>query len=72
MLLTSCAFRSNLEAGQKPEMFRQNMLMFLKCIKDAVTAPHQFHAFHEAIRKPFDFYRWYAPLPIPLQCALTL
>lgn len=49
---------SNLEAGQPPEAFQKNLMTFLKSVSQAMEAPHKFSPYHQAIRQPFDYYKW--------------
>jgi glycerol-3-phosphate O-acyltransferase len=49
---------SNLQANEPPEQFKENTFTFLKSVQQALKAPHQFEAFHKAIREPFDYYKW--------------
>jgi len=49
---------SNLEAGQSPEQFQTNLFTFLKSVGQAMEKPHQFQPYHQAIRAPFDYYKW--------------
>lgn len=49
---------SNLEADEPPEKFKDNVLTFLTSVQNALKEPHKFEAFHQAIREPFDYYKW--------------
>lgn len=49
---------SNIEAGEDPEVFKKNVMVFLKGVQEAVTNPYQFSPYHQAVRTPFDFYQW--------------
>jgi hypothetical protein len=50
---------SNLQANQPAESFKDNVFTFLKTVQVALKEPYQFQPFHQAIRAPFDYYRWY-------------
>lgn len=49
---------SNLLANEPPERFKENVFTFLKSVQRALKEPHQFDPFHQAIREPFDYYKW--------------
>ena len=49
---------SNLEAGQPPELFQTNLFTFLKSVSQSIESPYAFQPFHQAIRAPFDYYKW--------------
>ena len=50
---------SNLLANQPADRFKDNVFTFLKTVQIALKEPHQFEPFHQAIRSPFDYYRWF-------------
>jgi hypothetical protein len=46
------------EAGETPENFGYQVSNMLKYTMEALSDPYQFSANHQAIREPFDFYKW--------------
>jgi hypothetical protein len=49
---------SNMQANEPPERFQSNVFTFLTSVQHALKDPYKFEAFHEAIREPFDYYKW--------------
>lgn len=49
---------SNLQANEPPERFKENVFTFLKSVQHALKDPFKFDPFHQAIREPFDYYKW--------------
>lgn len=49
---------SNLLANEPPERFKENVFTFLKSVQQALKDPYKFDPFHQAIREPFDYYKW--------------
>lgn len=49
---------SSIEAKISGEVFQQNILSFLKFVQQALSNPHKFEPYHQAIRSPFDYYKW--------------
>lgn len=46
------------EAHRPLEPFYQQFALFLQLIKEQIRAPHNFHPYHQKIRKPFDYYQF--------------
>jgi hypothetical protein len=50
---------SNLQANEPAERFKDNVFTFLKTVQVALKEPYKFEPFHQAIREPFDYYKWF-------------
>jgi hypothetical protein len=53
---------SNLQANEPAERFKDNVFTFLKTVQVALKDPYKFEPFHQAIREPFDYYKWFVLL----------
>lgn len=49
---------SSIEAKVTGEVFQYNILSFLKFVQQALANPQKFDPYHQAIRSPFDYYKW--------------
>ena len=49
---------SNFQAKAEPQHFKENVMTLLKSVDEAIKNPYQFQPFHQALREPFDYYKW--------------
>lgn len=55
---------SNLKANEPADRFKDNIFTFLKSVQIAMKEPYQFEPFHQAIRAPFDYYKWFVSVTL--------
>ena len=47
-----------MESNESPEQYQYFVSSLLKFVLEAIDDPYMFESYHQAIREPFDYYKW--------------